>query len=542
MNIYKFISQSLVIILFSLSFQHVRAAGEIQIIPQPQKVELTSNQFVLTKDTKIQYIGSNAKPIADRLAELLSKSSGFSFFSLKNAGQNTIVFQLGSNSSANIEAYTLTSTPTKIIVKAASPNGLFYGFQTLRQLFPPAIELQNSNATHWTIPGVNIEDAPLYPYRGLHLDVSRHFFDKKFIMKYIDMMAMYKYNKFHWHLTDDQGWRIEVKRYPQLTKTSAYRIESKGDTTGGFYTQQDIKEIVAYARERFVEVIPEIEMPGHAQAVLAAYPEFSCSGGPFKVETTWGIFNDVFCAGNDKTFEFLENVLDEIVPLFPSKYIHIGGDECPKIRWERCVKCQARMKRENLWTEHELQGYFMKRIEKHLQEKGKRIIGWEEVLEGGVSKSATIMSWLSLKAGTQAAQQGNDVIMCPEKLCYFDHYQGLETEEPEAFGYGRFLPLKAAYSFNPMPKELSSEQATHILGGQANVWTEYMPTTQQVEYMVYPRALAFIETLWLKPESKDFKAFESKIPSQYERLKNAGINFSKSWDKESTKTKWANFK
>lgn len=521
----------------------LKAENNYQIIPQPQKIVPVSGVFRLTKETKIAYQGSElAKPIAEKLASMLNCSSGYQFSVSKSAGSSAIIFRLIAKQSENGDAYSIQIQPANIIVSAATANGLFYGFQTLRQLFPPAIELQNSTPSNWAIPCGSIEDAPLYPYRGLHLDVSRHFFDKKFIMKYIDMMAMYKYNKFHWHLTDDQGWRVEIKRYPQLTKTSAFRIESIGDTTGGFYTQEDIKEVVAYAKERFVEVIPEIEMPGHAQAVLAAYPEFSCSGGPFKVETTWGIFNDVFCAGNDKTFEFLENVLDEIVPLFPSTYIHIGGDECPKIRWERCVKCQARMKRENLWSEHELQGYFMKRIENHLHEKGKRMIGWEEILYGGVSKSATIMSWISLKGGTQAAQQGNDVIMCPEKLCYLDHAQGVESEEPQAFGYGRFLPLKAAYSFNPMPKELSTEQASHILGGQANVWTEYMPTADHVEYMVYPRALAFIETLWLKPESKDFKAFESKMPSQYERMKNAGINFSKSWDKESTKSKWANFK
>ena len=521
----------------------LKAENNYQIIPQPQRIVPVSGVFRLAIDTKITYQGSElAKPIAENFANMLNRSSGYQYSVSKSAGSSTIIFRLISKQSENAEAYSIQIQPANIIVSAATANGLFYGFQTLRQLFPPAIELKNTTPIQWTIPCGSIEDAPLYPYRGLHLDVSRNFFDKKFILKYIDLMAMYKYNKFHWHLTDDQGWRVEIKRYPQLTKTSAFRIESKGDTTGGFYTQEEIKEVVAYAKERFVEVIPEIEMPGHAQAVLAAYPEFSCSGGPFKVETTWGIFNDVFCAGNDKTFEFLENVLDEIVPLFPSTYIHIGGDECPKIRWERCVKCQARMKRENLWSEHELQGYFMKRIENHLHEKGKRMIGWEEILDGGVSKSATIMSWISLKGGTQAAQQGNDVIMCPEKLCYFDHAQGVESEEPQAFGYGRFLPLKAAYSFNPMPNELSTEQASHILGGQANVWTEYMPTTDHVEYMVYPRALAFIETLWLKPDMKDFKAFESKMPSQYERMKNAGINFSKSWDKETTKIKWTNFK
>jgi hexosaminidase len=518
----------------------IEAQNTIQIIPQPDKVILAKGIFRLDEKTSISWSGhESAQTIAQQLATLLSRSSGFQYdVSTKNNPASGIIFKLEKAQRTNSEAYTLTVKPKLITISASSVQGLFYGLQSLRQLFPAAIESENTEPTNWTIPCCTIEDAPRYAYRGLHLDVSRHFFDKKFIFKYIDMMAMYKYNTFHWHLTDDQGWRVEIKKYPLLTKTSAFRKECAGDTTGGFYTQEDIKEVVAYAAERFVTVIPEIEMPGHALAVLAAYPELSCSGGPFNVATTWGIFHDVFCAGNDKTFEFLENVLSEIVPLFPGKYIHIGGDECKKTRWERCIKCQARMKTENLADEHKLQSYFINRMEKFLQNKGKQIIGWDEILEGGVTKTATIMSWRGVKGGIEAAKAGNYVVMTPGTHCYFDHYQGVEAEEPPAFPHNRFLPLQQVYTFNPTPTELNAEEAKYILGGQANVWSEYMPNSQQVEYMLFPRALAMIECLWSKPENKNYAFFEQKVHGQYERMTRYGINFSKSADRESTKNKW----
>jgi hexosaminidase len=530
---------NLFLIMFQLSAE-IKPVSAIQIIPQPNKISVTKGVFSLNKDTKIQYKGGEAaKSIADKLAAMLSRSSGFQFqASATGTAKSTIVFQLDKKQIANDESYTVSVKPKQITIAASSAQGLFYGLQTLRQLFPAAIESENSTPTAWTIPCVHIEDAPRYAYRGMHLDVSRHFFDKKFIMKYIDMMAMYKYNTFHWHLTDDQGWRIEIKKYPLLTKTSAFRTECNGDITGGFYTQEDVKEVVAYAAERFVTVIPEIEMPGHAVAVLAAYPELSCSGGPFTVANSWGIFHDVFCAGNDQTFEFLENVMEEIVPLFPSKYIHIGGDECKKTRWERCIKCQARMKTGNLADEHKLQSYFINRMEKFLQGKGKQIIGWDEILEGGVTKTATIMSWRGIKGGIEAAKAGNFVVMTPGTHCYFDHYQGVEAEEPPAFPHNRFLPLQQVYTFDPTPKELNADEAKFILGGQANVWSEYMPTTAQVEYMAYPRALAMSECLWSKPENKNYEFFEQKVHGHYNRMERYGINFSKSADRESTKIKW----
>jgi hexosaminidase len=524
----------LISLLYILIF-NVKAQNTIQVIPQPDQIKTSNGVFSLNGETSISYTGGEtAKPIAQKLAMLLSRSSGYKFVVLaKNNSTSGIIFKLEKLQQTNPESYKLTIKPKQILVSASTAQGLFYGLQTLRQLFPKAIESENSTPTNWTVSCCTINDAPRYSYRGLHLDVSRHFFDKKFIMKYIDMMSLYKYNTFHWHLTDDQGWRIQIKKYPFLTKKSAFRVECSGDTTGGFYTQDDIKEVVAYASERFVNVIPEIEMPGHAVAVLSSYPELSCSGGPFTVASTWGVFHDVFCAGNEQTFEFLENVLAEIIPLFPSKYIHIGGDECKKTRWERCVKCQARMKTENLANEDKLQSYFINRMEKFLQQNGKQIIGWDEILEGGASRTATIMSWQGIKGGIEAAKAGNYVIMTPTTHCYFDHYQGVQAEEPQAFPHSRILSLQQVYSFNPTPAVLNADEAKFILGGQANVWTEYMLTNQQVEYMLFPRALAMSECLWSKPENKNYNLFEQKVHGQYNRMERYGINFSKSADRES---------
>lgn len=528
-------------IFFQLHAQN-KSTNSIQVIPQPDKIILEKGSFTLAKDCKIQYLGGEAaKTISEKLVYLLNKSSGFQFSVTKaDASKSSIVFILEKKAVKCKESYRINVRKNKITISSSFAHGLFNGLQTLRQLFPSAIESDNATPTVWNIPCVQIEDSPRYPYRGLHLDVSRHFFDKHFVMKYIDMMSMYKFNKFHWHLTDDQGWRIEIKKYPLLTKIGAFRTTCGEDTTGGFYTQEDIKEIVAYAAERFVEVIPEIEMPGHTKAVLAAYTDLSCSGGPFTVPSTWGVFHDVYCAGNEKTFEFLQNVLDEIIPLFPGKYIHTGGDECKKTRWERCIKCQTRIKQEGLKDERALQSYFIKRIECYLQSKGKQMIGWDEILGDDLTKTATIMSWRGMKGGIEAVRRGNYVIMTPESHCYFDHYQGVETEEPPAFPYGRFLPLPQVYTFDPMPDELNENEAKFILGGQANVWSEYMKTSQQVEYMVYPRALALIECLWSKSSDKNYSFFEQKVHGQYERMSRYGINFSKSADRESTLNKFNN--
>lgn len=514
-----------------------KESNALQIIPEPQKTVLSAGQFTLSGTTVVVCNPSDdSKSVGDNLVGIIQNSLGVECrISDKYAPhQSAIVLTINKNSAANPEAYQLKIEHSKILISASSAQGLFYGVQTLRQMLP----VQKTGAGTCSLPCLTITDEPRFAYRGLHLDVSRHFFDKAFIFKYIDLMAMYKFNKFHWHLTDDQGWRIEVKKYPKLTSVSSVRVDCKGDTVKGFYTQQDIREVVAYAASRYVEVIPEIEMPGHAQAALAAFPALSCSGGPFKVETTWGVFNDVFCAGNDKTFDFLCDVLDEVIPLFPGKYFHIGGDECPKVRWERCVKCQARIKAESLKNEHELQGYFMRRIEKHLMEKGKKMIGWEEILEGGVSKTATVMSWTSVKGGLKAASLGNEVVMCPQKECYFDHCQGVEAEEPPSFGHGQFLPLKSVYNFDPIPAAMPADQRKFVLGGQANVWSEHIPDTRQVEYMLFPRALAMSECLWSDPGKKNFERFECKVALHTERLRSMGVVVADSWNRASTKEKW----
>ena len=526
------------LLLQSLSAEETDSG--LNIIPQPNKISMTKGRFSLTKDTRIFYQGTEeVKAIAEKLAKLLNKATGFEYtVKSKTNAKSEIIFKLNNNT-CNPESYNIIVNTTRIIVSASTSHGLFNGFQTLRQLFPSDIEGGKSDISHYTIPCLVIDDVPHYSYRGLHLDVSRHFFDKGFIKKYIDMMSIYKFNKFHWHLTDDQGWRIQINKYPLLTTISSNRTDCNGSVSGGFYTQEDIKEVVAYAKERYIDVIPEIEMPGHAVAVLAAYPKLSCTGGPFSVETHWGIFNDVYCAGNEEVFDFLQNVLDEIASLFPYKYIHIGGDECKKTRWERCFKCQSRIKQKGLSNEQELQSYFVNRIEKYLLTKNKQIIGWEEILEGdSISKSATIMSWRGVAAGIQAAKRGNYVIMAPKNYCYFDYYQGVASEEPKAIG--GFVPLQEVYSFNPTPIELTPSEAKYILGGQANVWTEYTSTTENIEYMVYPRALALIESLWTNIENKNYTLFENRVHNHYTRLHNANINFSKSADKDSTKQKWLN--
>jgi hexosaminidase len=367
-----------------------------------------------------------------------------------------------------------------------------------------------------------MDDIPKFQWRGMHLDVSRHFFSKEFIKKYIDYLAMYKMNTFHWHLTDDQGWRIEIKKYPKLTEVGAWRNGSMTghytDQTfddiryGGFYTQEEIKEIVAYAKERYITVVPEIEMPGHALAALASYPEFSCTGGPFEVGKSWGVFDDVFCP-KDETFTFLENILAEVIALFPSEYIHIGGDECPKVRWKSCPKCQKRIKDEKLKDEHELQSYFIQRIEKFVNSKGRKIIGWDEILEGGLAPNAAVMSWRGTEGGIAAAKEKHFVVMSPGSHCYFDHYQGEPKNEPIAFG--GYTNVEKVYSFNPIPKELSEEESKYILGAQANVWTEYINTPEHVEYMVFPRIAALSEVLWGTSNPNEYKVFETRLISAF---------------------------
>jgi hexosaminidase len=510
------------------------------IIPAPVSIKESSGDFTFNKSSKIilSVINDENKLAADFLARLIKNPTGLIIPVVhgEKAIKGSIFLDIDT-SVANMEGYTLSITPKNITVKASTAAGLFYAVQTIRQLLPPDVEKDSTiNISELKVPSCEITDEPRYAYRGMHLDVVRHFFPVEYIKRYIDMLALHKMNTFHWHLTDDQGWRIEIKKYPGLTGTGAYRKETlvgrpdrnavyDGKPYGGFYSQAEIRDVVNYARSRFVTIIPEIEMPGHALAALAAYPELGCTKGPFEVGKTWGVFEDVFCAGKETTFSFLENVLTEVADLFPGNYIHVGGDECPKTRWEKCPLCQQRMKKEGLKDEKELQSYFIKRIEKFVTSKGKRLIGWDEILEGGLAPEATVMSWRGVAGGIDAARQGHDVIMSPNSYVYLDYYQAEPAGQP--LSIGGYLPLEKVYSFDPQFPELSEGENSHILGLQGNLWTEYIATPQHMEYMAFPRAIAISETGWTAASKKDFEDFLARLQVQRLRYDRMGINYFK---------------
>lgn len=522
------------LLLFNLSF----AQEQLPLIPQPKSILLGKGSCTITAKTTIQTAKNSFE--ANYLKEVIKAQTGLDLMITSKNSSNSIQLILKSPDATNVnkEHYELSSSRNKIVITAFSNQGILYGIQTLSQLLP----LEKSSEIR--VPWMNISDEPKYAWRGMHLDCARHFFPKEFIKKYIDYLAMYKMNTFHWHLTDDQGWRIEIKKYPKLTEIGAYRngsmvghySDQKFDDKryGGFYTQDDIKEIVAYANQRHITVVPEIEMPGHAVAALAAYPEYSCTGGPFEVGKIWGVLDDVFCP-KDETFTFLENILSEVIDLFPSKYIHIGGDECPKVRWKACPKCQQRMKTENLKDEHELQSYFIQRIEKFVNAKGRKIIGWDEILEGGLAPNAAVMSWRGTEGGIAAAKEKHYVVMSPGSHCYFDHYQGEPKNEPIAFG--GYTPVEKVYSFNPTPKELSADEAQYILGAQANLWTEYIETPSHVEYMIFPRMLALSEVVWGTSNPEKFADFQNRMIQHFDIFDKKGINYSKSIYQITTKVK-----
>lgn len=504
------------------------AQNYYNLIPKPQDIIVGKDSFIISSKTIIQADKNSFE--ANYLRDLIKIQTGLDLkIDPKDKSKSIqLLLKQPDTISFDKEAYELNVSNDKIIIAAFSSQGLFYGIQTLLQVIP----FEKSKQT--SVPCLKISDQPKFQWRGMHLDVCRHFFSKEFIKKYIDYLAMYKMNTFHWHLTDDQGWRIEIKKYPKLTEVGAWRngsmIGHYSDQTfdniryGGFYTQEEIKEIVTYAKERHITIVPEIEMPGHALAALAAYPEFSCTGGPFQVGKTWGVLEDVFCP-KDETFTFLENVLTEVMELFPSEYIHIGGDESPKVRWKSCPHCQKRIKDEDLKDEHELQSYFIQRIEKFVNSKGRKIIGWDEILEGGLAPNAAVMSWRGTEGGIAAAKQKHFVVMSPGSHCYFDHYQGEPKNEPIAFG--GYTNVEKVYSFNPIPKELSTEESKYILGAQANVWTEYINTPEHVEYMVFPRIAALSEVVWGTSNSKEYKKFEKRLISHFEIYDKKGINYSK---------------
>jgi len=510
--------------------------SEINIIPKPLSIEVINSSFTVNKQTTIVYQIDNVgfEKVASYLKQEISNYFGFDLeikVTDNKVMNNSILLVQDLNQKFEKEEYQLEVNNENVKITSLTPNGSFYGVQTMIQLFE-IHKTDDQLSFKKTIPGVKINDKPRFKWRGMHLDVCRHFYDKEFVKKYIDLLAIHKMNTFHWHLTEDQGWRIEIKKYPKLTEVGSYRSETMVDKNwkefdgtphSGFYTQDDIKEIIQYASDRFITIVPEIEMPGHSLAALAAYPEYGCTGGPYEVSKVWGIFDDVYCAGNDKTFEFLENILAEVIELFPGEYIHIGGDECPKAKWEKCPKCQKRIKDEHLTNELELQSYFIKRIEKFLVANNKKLIGWDEILEGGLAPEATVMSWRGTEGGIAAARMNHDVVMSPNNECYFDHYQGEPENEPLAIG--GYTDVEDVYNYEPIPSELTSEEAKHILGAQANLWTEYIATEDHLEYMILPRMSALSEVVWLNKENKNFELFKSSLNKHLLRLEFKGYNY-----------------
>lgn len=526
---------ALALLFVSCSMKAKESETTINVIPYPQSVEVGKGTFkgaganfncdqavdaksqVIIKELadKITYVSgricSYATPVG--LAKDCAKVKGFIFLKDANLAE---------------EEYSIDITKANCIVRASSYNGFLYAIQTLKQLTSVNIFGNEPNpAEKFLFPCVKIQDKPRFGYRGMHLDCSRHFFSVEEVKKYLDIMALYKLNRFHWHLTDDQGWRVEIKKYPRLTEIGAFRNgtvikkdwgSNDGVRYGGYYTQEQMKDIVAYAGKLGIVVIPEIDLPGHMMGALAGYPELGCTGGPYEVWTRWGISEQVLCPGKEAMFSFLEDVFTELMDIFPSEYIHIGGDECPKTEWEKCPACQARIKAlgikadEHHTAEQFLQSYVTARVQKFLNDHGRRIIGWDEVLEGELAKGATVMSWRGTEGGIKASAMGFDVIMTPNTYCYFDYYQS-EDQDKEPFGIGGFLPWDKVYSYEPL-EGLNDSQQKHILGVQANLWTEYVATPEHLEYMLLPRMNALSEVQWCVPENKDIERFKAAMEAE----------------------------
>lgn len=507
-------------VLCSSCGKRIARVESVDIVPQPVSVVASDGAFDLTKNTKICLLSDDSTlNYSVRLFNgLLDKSFGKPLPVIKSTQPEAgaINVRLGG---LQPEEYTLNIRPDGVDITGGSPAGVFYAFQTLRQLLPVAVA-RGEKAGVIELPVAEIADKPHFAHRGGMLDVCRHFFTADDVKTFIDILAMHKLNRFHWHLTDDQGWRIEIKQYPKLTEVGAFRdrcnLQAEADAPkdsvpyGGFYTQDEIRDIVQYAAKRFITVIPEIEMPGHASAALASYPYLGCKGEGYVVPSTWGVKADVYCAGNDSTFRFIEGVLSEVVELFPSEYIHIGGDECPKINWQQCPACQQRIKTEKLKNENELQSYFMQRAEKFLAGKGRKIVGWDEILEGGISETATVMSWRGSAGGIEAAKKGNHAIMAPNSHCYLDYYQTDKTEtEPKSIG--GHLPIEKVYSLDPY-EGLNADEQQYILGVQGNLWTEFISEFDHAEYMLLPRLAALAEVGW-SYDNKDFDSFKKRETS-----------------------------
>ena len=517
------------------------------IIPKPAKLIQGEGSFALSPATKIVYEANQQeqKTVVAYFVRQMEKATGYRLEARETVElpkTNFISLLSINDKELGLEGYRVAVEQKDIRVSANAGAGFFYAVQTLLQLLPPeAFGTKPLQRIEWKIPCVSIEDSPRFPWRGMHLDVSRHFFSKDFIKTYIDMLAMHKMNVFHWHLTDDQGWRIEIKKYPKLTDVAAWRVDREHQqwsyrdpqgvgekaTYGGFYTQDEVREIVKYAAEKNITVVPEIEMPAHTTALLVAYPQYSCTGGPFAVPPggVWPI-TDIFCAGKDSTFSFLEDVLTEVMDLFPSTFIHIGGDEADKKEWRVCPQCQARIKNERLKDESDLQSYFVKRIERFLNSRNRRLIGWDEILEGGIAPNAAVMSWRGTEGGIAAAREGHDAVMTPASHCYFNSYQGKEELEPLAGG--GYLPLRTVYAYEPVPDELTPDEAQRILGAQGCVWTEFIMTPEQVQYMTLPRLAALAEAVWSPKEVRNWTDFAARVERQMKRYEAAGYTYARS--------------
>lgn len=497
----------------SLFLTLTTAAGAgVALVPQPVQMAAGKGNFTLSASTRILYPAES--PETGRIARLLGaeirQSSGLDLAVLPagDAGRGSKIRLLLDPGlmDTGAESYRLTISGREIFLTAQTPAGLFRGGQTLRQMLPAG-----SRKRRIALPALEIIDQPHFAWRGVHVDVGRHFHSVAYMKRIIDWMALYKMNRLHWHLTEDQGWRIEIKKYPRLTEIGAWRTEPDGSRYGGFYTQEEIKEVVAYAADRFIDVVPEIEMPGHCMAALTAYPELSCTGGPFTVQTQWGVFKEVYCAGKEETFAFLEDVLSEVIALFPFDYLHIGGDEVPRDRWQACPRCQARIKAEELADEAELQSWFIRRIEKYLSARGRRLIGWDEILDGGLAPGATVQSWRGMEGAQTAARSGYDAIASPGSHTYFN--ADIST-----------LDLRKAYSFEPVPDGLEADKIRHIIGGECCLWSERI-TEENLDYQLFPRLLALSEVLWSNPQQRDYADFLQRVRSHYPLLEAMGIKY-----------------
>ena len=514
--------------------------AQIAVIPQPGNVAYGSGAFVLTDRATIS-TDAAMRGVGYALADYVAPATGYRLPVRTSAGAisirtDTSLQRLGD------EGYRLVVTPAGITIRAAKPAGAFYAVQTLRQLLPVAVfRAAKVDGVAWTVPAVVIEDAPRFSWRGAHLDCGRHFMPKEFVKKYIDLLALHKLNRFHWHLTEDQGWRIEIKKYPRLTEIGSWRSGTligrqrgyadstqwrfDGQRHGGFYTQDDVREIVAYAAARFITVVPEIEMPGHAQAAIAAYPELGNTADTVGVGMRWGVYAHILNP-EESTIRFMQDVLTEVLALFPGRYVHVGGDEAVKVEWQASPRAQARIRELGLKDEHELQSYFIRRMDEFLTSRGRSLVGWDEILEGGLAPNAVVMSWRGTEGGIAAAQADHDVVMTPTSHTYFDYYQSADTAG-EPIAIGGFLPLDTVYGYEPVPAVLTPAQARRILGTQAQLWTEYMPNPRKVEYMAFPRLSALAEVAWTPRERKDFAGFSERLRTHLGRLEILDVNYRK---------------